>query len=248
MTNQNLTTCRSAEGYSPASLEPSPQPEAVHPTGADPRIEDYLDHVCAPLVGHVPYQRRRELRAELRAHVEAIAEARRELDGSEYDAVSYALSQFGNPAVLARQWLQEWHVGHEPQESMAQAVRTGIVCAAPPALCVWLVLHALVGESVAPTPQVIWVAGGLFPLVVGAAIGGLTRRWHLLAGCAGVATMAAISGLMSAFLNGSTHSLTAMSLVLTFFWLPVCLLAAPLAGYVRKRLERKRRPWRLIQA
>jgi hypothetical protein len=42
---------------------------------ADPRIEDYLDHVCAPLVDRVPYTERTALRAELRTHLASLAEA-----------------------------------------------------------------------------------------------------------------------------------------------------------------------------
>jgi hypothetical protein len=33
------------------------------------RIEDYLDYLCAPLLGAVPYAERRSLREEARAHL-----------------------------------------------------------------------------------------------------------------------------------------------------------------------------------
>ncbi|HEX5323033.1 MAG TPA: hypothetical protein VFW40_04545 [Capsulimonadaceae bacterium] len=40
-----------------------------NPAPAEARIEDHLDHVCAPLVDELPYARRVQLRAELRARL-----------------------------------------------------------------------------------------------------------------------------------------------------------------------------------
>src|SRR2546427_11434751 len=73
----------------------------------DPRIEDYLDHVCAPLVGLVPYARRQELRAELRGHLEALAASYRELGSAPNLASEQALRQFGDPRELARRCADE---------------------------------------------------------------------------------------------------------------------------------------------
>jgi hypothetical protein len=94
---------------------PFPIPNPPIETGSpDPRIEDYLDHVCAPLVGVVPYARRQELRAELREHLAALAAAQQEM-GSEPDAAAVmALRQFGEPRDLSRQWAQEWLEGSGP--------------------------------------------------------------------------------------------------------------------------------------
>src|SRR5260370_38948195 len=74
----------------------------------DPRIEDYLDHVSAPLVGLVPYARRQELRAELRGHLEALAASYRELGSAPDTASEQALRQFGDPRELARRCADEW--------------------------------------------------------------------------------------------------------------------------------------------
>src|SRR5438045_9125063 len=62
------------------SIRPSVQRPRGETGPPDPRIEDYLDHVCAPLVGVVPYARRQELRAELREHLAAMAAAQQELE------------------------------------------------------------------------------------------------------------------------------------------------------------------------
>src|SRR5688572_25868589 len=83
---------------------PSPAPDAA---ARDPLIEDYLDHLCAPLVGAVPYPRRRELREEWGAHLDSLVEAHREMGYGPAGSVVEALRQFGPPEQVSRQWLQE---------------------------------------------------------------------------------------------------------------------------------------------
>ena len=74
----------------------------------DARIEDYLDHVCAPLIGVVPYEQRQELRTELRGHLEALAVSYQELGRPPAHAVRDAVRQFGDPQRLVAQWKREW--------------------------------------------------------------------------------------------------------------------------------------------
>jgi hypothetical protein len=38
------------------------------------RIEDYLDHLCVPLVGVVPYRERRSMRQEAAAHIACLVD------------------------------------------------------------------------------------------------------------------------------------------------------------------------------
>jgi hypothetical protein len=78
------------------------------PVCSDPRIEDYLDQVCAPLIGWVPYAARIELRAELQAHLASLVIAYQELGSSPDAAVREALAQSGDPRVLADEWVREW--------------------------------------------------------------------------------------------------------------------------------------------
>jgi hypothetical protein len=84
----------------------SPAPPADLPR-ADPRIEDYLDHVCAPLVERMPYDARMALRAELRSHLESLAEAYRELGSPPDQAIGHAFTQCGHPKDVAREWVRE---------------------------------------------------------------------------------------------------------------------------------------------
>jgi hypothetical protein len=72
------------------------------------QIEDYLDHVCAPLVAHVPYKTRREWRGEMRTHLESLTLAHVELGDAPDVAAANALKQFGASDTVSKQWQQEW--------------------------------------------------------------------------------------------------------------------------------------------
>src|SRR3712207_2488794 len=73
----------------------------VSVAGCDPRIDDYLDHLYAPLVGRVPYEVRQQFRSELQTHLEALVAAREEVGASHEQAVREALTQFGDPRLVA---------------------------------------------------------------------------------------------------------------------------------------------------
>src|SRR5262245_18729182 len=101
----------------------------------DARIEDYLDHVCAPLVGVVPYDQRHELRAELRSHLEALAASYRELGSPPAAAVGAAVRQFGDPRRLVAQWKREWlrmaalnSARNAPSRSLWGALLAALLC------------------------------------------------------------------------------------------------------------------------
>ena len=44
----------------------------AQPLFCDERVEDYLEHLAAPLVGIVPYPERRAFRQEAHAHIEGL--------------------------------------------------------------------------------------------------------------------------------------------------------------------------------
>ena len=97
--------------------------------GTDPRIEEYLDRVCARLVDDVPRERRLELRTELQAHLEALVRAREELGASSEEAVSAALAQFGDAAAVGREWTRAWtQRGRRPPREMLRATMAALLC------------------------------------------------------------------------------------------------------------------------
>ena len=111
----------SQRGGNRSSASPHADPTGMTPSHL--RVEDYLDHVCAPLVGVVPYARRSELRAELRGHLEALVATHEELGSERTAAVVMALRQFGPPRCLSRQWAREWTHGAAPAGPMTRRPR-----------------------------------------------------------------------------------------------------------------------------
>ena len=71
-------------------------------------IEDYLDHLCAPLVGLVPYRERDRLRQEAGYNIEGRMEAFL-LDGlSPVQAAERAIAKYGRSDAICEGFLSEW--------------------------------------------------------------------------------------------------------------------------------------------
>lgn len=76
--------------------QPSQADENVRlssPLPSERRIEDYLDRVCLPMVTTLRYETRRQVRAQLRAEIDALVAAHEELGSSRDEAVELALAQ-----------------------------------------------------------------------------------------------------------------------------------------------------------
>ncbi|MCW3099075.1 MAG: hypothetical protein JWL77_4693 [Chthonomonadaceae bacterium] len=79
--------------------------------GCEERIEDYLEHLTAPLIGIVPYAERRAFREEAHAHIDGLI-CEFEHEGQEaLEATESALREFGEPWKLGQAFLQEWSQG-----------------------------------------------------------------------------------------------------------------------------------------
>jgi hypothetical protein len=174
----------------------------------NPRIEDYLDRVFAPLVDSVPYARRVELRNELRGHLEALAASYRELESEPGVAVEEALRQFGDPRDLARRYADEW----------CRAVPGGSSPLLGKDLCVALGCFGLQW----PVNSMLWTVAGLAGYEVG--------NWFRLASWA-ILTLAAgmTTGLMA-----PNRSVRGVLYALAFLSLPTLIpnlwLYPPAAG------------------
>lgn len=70
-------------------------------------IEDYLDQVCAPMLGVMPYEARQKRRAEMRADLERLVGAHLELESDPQVAVAAALRQYGDVRVVASRGMRE---------------------------------------------------------------------------------------------------------------------------------------------
>ncbi|RYG94888.1 MAG: hypothetical protein EON58_15320, partial [Alphaproteobacteria bacterium] len=85
------------------------------------RVEDYLDYLCAPLLGVVPYHQRLRLRQEAQDHllllIEDFAGDGAVSDGAVSDgatpaqiieAIDKALAQYGEPYQIGQEWVEAW--------------------------------------------------------------------------------------------------------------------------------------------
>jgi hypothetical protein len=214
----------------------------------DARIEDYLDHMGAPLVGMAPYARRQSLRAEWRAHLEMLAAAYEELGSDRDAAVTQALKQFGDPNRLGRLWARTWRSG-------APAPRRRPVLPAMRAAFGWFSLATIASYPIllaglrAENMEALDSLGMPFcaigmPLLAGVLSGLLARGRHGMGAFYALAlliptTLAAVR-VLSPGVSGAEAGLTFLQFL---FWMPLGCAAATLGGWLREHLTWSSGPW-----
>lgn len=236
-------------------MMPGPEPNRT-PVTSDPRIHDYLDHVCAPLVGLVPYARRQELRVELRAHLEALIATHEELGSSPEVAVVLALRQFGDPCAISRQWAREWlrPAVSRPVPSATRAIPVAFACFGAASLLTLLLFRIAMGATsgggVSMAPSGVLVFGGLLPMLAGLMTGLLAPARHALGTFFALALLvlpfAALGSnpLLEAHLGPQwAESGMWMAFTLALFWLPIGPATAALGGLLRTRLGHEPKEW-----
>ena len=244
MQHQNLNP---AAGAPPRSTVPSPPANAA---ALDPRVEDYLDHVCAPLVGKVPFERRRELRWEIGCHLQALAEAFEELGDSREEAVVKALGQFGDPGTIGKEWRGQWQAhrpapGPLPLSACVPAYFQALQYFVPALAVMWgyFAIH-----SNLPTLSTLAVQffALLLPLTLGARVGWRTSgRPSLGTALAILSLVLVLRAIMSvAPQEDIDRSPLVLALVVpALCWLPLAAIAAAVAVRFRTWLETPRFPW-----
>jgi hypothetical protein len=241
-----------------ASTPPPALNRSAEVPSTDPRIEDYLDHVCAPLVGVVPYAKRQELRAELRTHLEARAATYEELGKSAEIATLEALRQFGDPRDLARQWAREWAKA-PPTGRVEPAWRAMVVALGCFGVATVLALALIVleretrGSLASDVRSSMWFAAlYLLPLLAGLTTGLLAPARHALGTFHALAVIVSLVAPASGLpvLRAESYpdrSLAACGMELAFIqvfcWVPLGLGAAVLGGSLRARRTPKPRRW-----
>ena len=84
-------------------------------------LEDYLDHLCSPLVGIVPYRERDRLRQEAAFNIEGRMQMY-VLDGCDsVDAMKLAIEKYGRSDQLGDLFLEEW-VRYQPKGWLARNI------------------------------------------------------------------------------------------------------------------------------
>ena len=237
---------------SPADRSPNRLDDGV---ARDVRLEDYLDHVCAPLIGLVPYARRQELRGELRSHLEALAASHVELGSAPDVALIRSLHQFGDPHAIARHWAREW-THPSPARPLQPAWRTipwALGCFGTASLVVFLILQTMASESDGSI-RTAWMGlllfGAVLPVLAGITTGLLAPARHALGSFFALALLVppfvalGTNPLMPALLGYHwTNSSIAMALMLAICWLPIGPAAAALGGWLKSQLALRPQQW-----
>src|SRR5688572_7077249 len=102
-----------------ASDDAPPASAAGDAMTSDDIIADYLDHLCAPLVGVVPYAERNRLREETGYHLERLANAYTLEGCSSVEAARQAVAKYGESNAVGQLFLETWFA-HQPQGPLAR--------------------------------------------------------------------------------------------------------------------------------
>jgi len=91
-------------------------PSDALPAEDDPQaqIADYLDYLCAPLLGIVPYAQRRRLHLETEDHLRALADDFEAEGFAPHEAVAVALREYGEPWRIGQEFADAWLSGAGP--------------------------------------------------------------------------------------------------------------------------------------
>jgi len=216
----------------------------------EPRIEDYLDHVCAPLVGTVPYERRQELRRELREHLMSIAEDG-EFDGlSRAEAIEAALRELGEPSETGRDFLEEFTQA-EPDATDREARVWSTKLAfgwlgSFTALDLILVDLQVRAEQFPEALSTTSLVCALSPLAAGLLIG-LGTPTSPRRGIANAVLLCCLASALYLAIAWPAPQGVAFFVFQLVFWGPVALFAAqPVAALTRR--TRSRRFWRRVRS
>lgn len=211
---------------------------------ADARLEDFLDHFCAPLIGVVPYRERVALRHELGAHLDALIAEYTFHGQTPACAVASALGEMGEPWASGQAWLAEWSVGRQASPASSRLARAAL--ARPFAFFgVATMLNLLLLEQCALTPGGGWllplvvVFAVLSPVVCGVCVGA-SQPGHPTRGLLPALLVLALDSLATGLLmlpSGDGLRFAAFQLL---WWVPVGLASASLTAALVRSHRRRR--------
>jgi hypothetical protein len=138
-------------------------------------LQDYLDHLCAPLVGVLPFAERQAVREEIGHHLRALAAAREELGATPAEAMAQALRQFGRPRAISHGIRRERTapLRRQPRRLAAAAALGALVTGVVMAGVDLLTGHGLVQVAQAPSEAGMMALGFLVTSLLNAPMGGL---------------------------------------------------------------------------
>ncbi len=204
------------------------------------QLEDYLDYLCAPLLGIAPYAQRRRLRLEAADHLQALAEDFQAEGFTPDQAVLLALKEYGEPWAVGQRFADTCLQGDLPRRLIrfgdAAALRAfgwfGVFSVA----CL-LGLEACV-LTPAETAWMPWVQcfAAVSPFAAGS-LTGLGMDSRTTPGiCRAVGVLSLASAAVGLTLRPHTEGLTFAAFQLCF-WLPAGCLTASVTAALRRQFR-----------
>jgi hypothetical protein len=213
---------------------------------SDSKLEDYLDHLCAPLVGVVPFEKRVSLREEARLHITGLAEDYQEQGCTPDKALCRALREMGEPWQWGEAILREWRPPVPSQGILSLTWRAAYHAFAwfgPPAVvCLLLVEQCAVALRQDYMLPALILLGAASPVAAGV-LTGLTSPARAGKGaCIAACLLGLVSLIAGALMWPKTEPLTFGLLQLLFWpatgWLSATAAATSVRQYRRMHFLR----------
>ncbi len=210
-----------------------PFPDGV----VEERLADYLDHLCAPLIGIVPIVRRQDIRAEAGAHLYALIDEHIATGMSPLAATEAALQAYGPPYQVGRSILDTWYRGAgsktSPSRYLRFAVARAFACfSLPSALCYLVIANYSMGAIGEEHIPLLLLFVCLTPIFAGALTG-----WLVPTRSAQVVVYAVEILVIHGVLTGVTLLPHTEGLWLALFQLVYWLPAGACAAYTTQALR-----------
>lgn len=204
------------------------------------QIEDYLDYLCAPLLGIASYAQRRRLRLEAADHLHALAEDFEAEGFAPEEAVILALKEYGEPWAVGQRFADTCLRETAPRRLVrfgdAAALRAfgwfGVFSVA----CLLGLEACLLDPAQACLMPWVQCCAVVSPLVAGF-LTGLSLHSRTLSGlCRAVAVLSLASAAVGMTLRPHTEVLAFAAFQLGF-WLPAGCLAAGVTAALRRQFR-----------
>lgn len=203
------------------------------------QIEDYLDYLCAPLLGTVPYPQRQRFRREAADHLFGLAEDFAAAGSlTPEDAVAQALREYGEPWPLGQSFADAWRTGEEHRYRVRfadPATVRAFGCFGVFTVATLLLLETSLLQPGASSWQPYMVCLAVVSPLIAGVLTGFGLHSRMRSGILrAVGTLAAASGVVGLLLLPHEEGLQFAAFQL-LFWLPVgTLSAAVTAGLARQ--------------
>lgn len=227
----------------------SPNQRQAQQQSCDDRLEDYLEHLVAPLIGIVPFAERKAFRQEAYAHLEGLICEYLWQGKDRQEATEAALQEFSEPWKVGQAFLQEWLQGTPTQRPDLLSRKATFTAFAWFGMASMLLLLLLERVTYEPSQDALLSGIGLLALFAPFAAGALTGAMSPAQAERGVrnaAWLLTAHAFATGLLLMPRYEVLAFAAWVLLFWLPAGRVSATMtASYLRQ--ARRQRFWQIVR-